>query len=96
MEDSEVIRRVLETGEVSLGTRALSRAKRKPALVILSSNAPEAAKRAAEKASAPVYRFAGGSLDLGEICGKPFPVAALAVVSAGQADISQLLKVASK
>jgi large subunit ribosomal protein L30e len=92
MEDSEVIKKIVETGEVSLGSRSVGRTGGKAKLIIVAENCPRNLKEGAEKLAKPTYVYKGSSLALGELCGKPFPVAAMAVMNAGQANLSQLLK----
>ena len=97
MEDVDVIKRIVESGEVRMGTRSVSKelAEGKPKLVILSSNCPtklrnELVDKASDKV--PMYTYKGTSIDLGEACRKPFPISAMAVVDAGDANITQLVK----
>lgn len=98
MEDIDVIRRVVETGEVRMGSRSVGKelGTGKPKLVIVSSNCPKALRTgitaAAGAAKVPLYPFTGTSLELGEICRKPFPISAMAIVSAGDANVTQLAK----
>ncbi len=96
MEDIEIIKKIVETGEVSFGSRSVSKKGNKAKLIIISENCPQTARDAAEKTARPVYTYNGTSLALGELCGKPFPVAAMAVISPGQASITALLKEAQK
>lgn len=44
-------------------------------------------------ASVPVVEFPGTSIELGVVCGKPFPISAISVIEAGNSDI---LSVASQ
>ncbi len=98
MEDTEIIKRVVENGEVKIGSRSVSKElnKGKPKLVVVSSNCPRSIKEEiegkAKAAKTPVYGYTGTSLELGEVCRKPFPISAMAVVSPGDANIAQLVK----
>ena len=98
MEDTDVIKRVIETGEVTLGSRSVSKlvTSGKPKLVIISSNCPviikEKISHSASVAKVPVYNYNGTSLELGEVCRKPFPISAMAIVSPGDATLTQLVK----
>ncbi|MFC2174912.1 50S ribosomal protein L30e [archaeon] len=98
MEDTEVIKRVVENGEVRIGSRSVSKElnKGKPKLVVLSSNCPKPIREdiegKAKAANTPVYGYTGTSLELGEVCRKPFPISAMAVVSPGDASLTQLIK----
>jgi large subunit ribosomal protein L30e len=96
MEDVEIIKKIVETGEVSFGSRSVSKKGDKAKLLIVAENCPKKVRDAAEKAARPVYTYNGTSLALGELCGKPFPIAAMAVINPGQASITALLKEAKK
>lgn len=96
MSEVEVIRRLIETGKVSMGTRSVEKLLKtgKPKLIIVTENCPkqtkENVKHYANIAGVPVYEFKGTSLQLGELCRKPFPVSAMAVIDPGQAEITKL------
>ncbi|MCD6414194.1 MAG: 50S ribosomal protein L30e [Candidatus Diapherotrites archaeon] len=96
MSDIDIIKRVLETGKVSLGTRSVEKVlgTKKPKLVIISKNCPKVAKEnivhRSKIAGVAVHEFSGTSLELGEICRKPFPVSAMAIMEPGQAEITKL------
>ncbi|MCD6523152.1 MAG: 50S ribosomal protein L30e [Candidatus Diapherotrites archaeon] len=102
MEATEIIKRVIETGEVVIGARRTLKliATGKPKLVILSENCPEKTrdeiKHMAKIGSIPVYTFNGTSLQLGEICGKPFPISAMVIKNPGDAKITELIRGAEK
>ncbi len=92
----ELIKRLLETGKVSLGTETTIKAIKKGLArgVLLSSNCPEQRAKEimdlAKKSNVRVYMYPGTSLELGEACGKPFPVSAMAIFDYGDADLSTL------
>ncbi len=98
MEDTDIIKRVVENGEVKIGSRSVAKeiTKGKPKLVIISSNCPgntrEDLANNAKVASIPVYSYNGTSLELGEVCRKPFPISAMAIVAPGDANITPLVK----
>lgn len=92
MDEVEVIKKIVETGEVSFGSRSISKRGAKAKLLILADNCPQNVREEAEKTARPVYTYSGTSLALGELCGKPFPIAAMAVISPGQASITELLR----
>ena len=64
--------------------------KGKVKLVILSSNCPSDTVNFAEGSKANVHKFNGNNATLGAACGKPFPVAAVAIVNDGKSDILEL------
>lgn len=96
MDVQRSLRTVIETGKVLIGSdqtqKALSRGEAK--LVILASNAPDAARlrEAAAAKRVPVFAFDGMGTQLGPACGKPFAISALAVLDAGESDVLQLAK----
>ena len=98
MDDVDIIKRIVETGQVQMGSRSVSKliSGGKPKLVILSSNCPKDTKekmvRNANAANLPVYNYGGTSLELGEVCRKPFPISAMAVIMPGDADLPQLIR----
>ena len=98
MEDIDVIKRVAENGEVKIGSRSVAKevTAGKPKLLIISSNCPRNAKdtltTSAQAKRVPIYNYKGTSIELGEACRKPFPISAMAVLSQGDADITQLVK----
>jgi large subunit ribosomal protein L30e len=78
----KALRKALKTGKVFLGSKRTMKALRKgeAKLVVLAMNCPEEIKEEIKKHSVPTITFKGTNMDLGAICGKPFSVAALAVV----------------
>ena len=98
MDDTDIIKRIVETGEVRIGSRSVGKviSGGKPKLVILSSNCPkqimEPITRNAKATNLPIYAYGGTSLELGEACRKPFPIAAMAVITPGDADLAKLVK----
>lgn len=89
---------VLKTGSIAIGTKkAIKLAKLgKTKLIVLAKNAPPEVKKDimyyARLAKIPVYVFPGTNMDLGAICGKPFSIAALAIIDPGQSSIIDLIK----
>ena len=66
-------------------------------LIILAENCPDKMKdelvNYAKLSELKVYTYPGTSFDLGEACGKPFPVAAMAIRDPGDSDILALTEV---
>ncbi len=89
----KAIRMCLDSGKVLLGTRDTTKAALagKGKLVIISSNmqANEASdlRRFCQLSALPVLDYAGNSIDLGSVCGKPFPVSALVINDVGNSPI---------
>lgn len=93
MDVEKSIRMASDTGKVKLGVQsakkiALNGSAR---LVIIAENCPVESKQDLEKycgiAKIPVMHFAGTSIELGTICGKPFPVSVMSVLDVGNSDI---------
>lgn len=84
---NKVLRSVLSTGKVVLGTKQTLDAVKggKAQVVVLSLNCPE--KIANSIKGVPVINYLGTGVDLGVACGKPFSIAALAVLEAGESEI---------
>ena len=88
----------ISTGKVHLGTkiaiREMRRARAK--LAIVSSNCPESTAerimRYGKLAEIPVVRHSKDSLDLGILCGKPFPVSVIVINDMGDSKILNLVK----
>jgi len=98
MDVNRALRSATQTGNVVLGLNETLRTimEKKAKLVVIATNAPEAAvaqvNAANEKAKVPVYTFQGKNTELGPACGKPYSVAVLTVIDAGDSDVLQLAK----
>lgn len=88
----------VRTGQVVLGSKKTKKLvlHGKAKLVIIAANAPPEIKRDlkyyAKLSNIPVYEFPGTNIELGTVVGKPFGVAAMAVIDPGQSNILELLK----
>jgi large subunit ribosomal protein L30e len=93
MDLSHALKVALETGKVRIGlaeTREAA-ASKKARLVIVASSCPDEKLRQERSiGKIPVYHFDGTALDLGQACGKPFPISAMAVVDPGSSGILTL------
>jgi large subunit ribosomal protein L30e len=93
MDLAHALKVALETGKVRIGvTETLAAADAKKArLLIVSSTCPDPKLRA-ERAigKIPVYHYDGTAVDLGQACGKPFPISAMAVLDPGSSAILTL------
>lgn len=98
MDINRALRSAAATGTVNLGLKETIKAveSKKAKLVIVAQNAPETAvqavEAAAQKSKVPVYRYEGKNTELGPACGKPYSVAVLSVIEAGDSDVLQLAK----
>ena len=84
---SKVLRSALSTGKVLIGTRQTIDAVKngKAQVVVVSENCNEQTMN--ELKGIPVVKYTGSGVDLGIACGKPFSIAALAVLEPGESDI---------
>jgi large subunit ribosomal protein L30e len=84
---NKVLRNVLSTGKVVIGSRQTTDAVKngKAQVVVVSSNCFE--KTMNEVKGVPVINYPGTNVDLGIACGKPFSIAALAVLEPGESEI---------
>ncbi|WP_255334612.1 50S ribosomal protein L30e [Methanosarcina sp. KYL-1] len=81
--------KAMRTGKVIVGAnRTIDAAATGTAkLVVLASNCPEDIKKKIQATSVPVLEYTGTSVELGPVCGKPFTIAAMAILDAGESDI---------
>ncbi len=83
----------VNTGECRIGAKSSITAIKmgKAKLVVVAANAPidvlEDIEYYANMGNIPTKRFEGTSWDLGEVIGKPFMVAAIAVIEPGDSNI---------
>ncbi len=84
---SKVLRAVLTTGKAVIGSKQTIDAVKngKAQVVVVSSSCPE--KTMNEIKGVHVIKFPGSVVDLGIACGKPFSIAALAVIEPGESEI---------
>ncbi len=84
---NKVLRNVLSTGKVVIGSRQAADAVKngKAQVVVVSSNCFE--KTMDEVKGVPVIKYPGTGIDLGVACGKPFSIAVLAVLEPGDSEI---------
>lgn len=98
MDVNRALRSAAQTGTVVLGLNETLKTveQKKSKLVVIAANAPAEALAAVEAAATtskvPVYRFQGKNTELGPACGKPYSVAVLSVLEAGDSDVLQLAK----
>ena len=86
--DKSLIKAV-KTGKVIVGAnRTMDAAADGSAkMVVLASNCPEDIKMKIKETNVPVLEFEGTSVELGPVCGKPFTIAAMAILEVGESDI---------
>ncbi|KUK45275.1 MAG: 50S ribosomal protein L30e [Methanothrix sp.] len=88
------LRSSIRTGKVVLGSNLTLEAgvSGRAKLVISAIDCPEEVASGLKKVDVPVYNYSGRGKDLGSACGKPFSVAALAVIEPGDSEIMALLR----
>jgi len=93
MDLAHALKVALETGKVKIGveeTRAAAAAK-KAKLLIVAKSCPDASLRTDRAVGKiPIYHYDGSAVDLGQACGKPFPISAMAIVEPGASAILTL------
>ena len=93
MDLAHALKVALETGKVRIGlAESLEAAHGKKAkMLIVTKSCPDAALRS-ERAigKIPIYHYDGTAVDLGQACGKPFPISAMAILDAGSSAILTL------
>lgn len=92
------IRRAMETGRVVVGYKESEKSlmNGRAKLIIIASNVPKEddyrIKYLASVGGVPVYEFGGNTIELGQVCGKPFTVSVLAVEDAGDSSVLDVAK----
>jgi large subunit ribosomal protein L30e len=93
MDLAHALKVALETGTVKIGlteTRDAVDAK-KAKLLIVAKSCPDP-KFTKERAigKVPIFHYDGSAVDLGQACGRPFPISALAILDPGSSAILTL------
>ncbi len=89
VEVEKALRKAMKTGKVYLGSKRTIKALKngEAKLVVIAKNCPEEVRLRIQEFEVPVVEFEGTNMELGAVCGKPFSVAALAIVDAGDSEI---------
>ncbi len=93
MDLAHALKVALETGKVKVGlTETLVAARsNKARLVIVARTCPDATLRGERQIGrAPVYHYEGTAVDLGQACGRPYPISAMAILDPGSSAILTL------
>ncbi|OYT41437.1 MAG: 50S ribosomal protein L30e [Candidatus Altiarchaeales archaeon ex4484_43] len=89
----EDISSVMKTGKLVIGSNKVIKTLLvgNPKLIILSSNCPDSVREGivyySRLSKIPYSIIKDDSIELGSICGKPFPVSAIGIVDEGESDI---------
>jgi len=90
-----ILSKAVKTGKCVLGFREVQKSVRGSKIIIYSNTiSTEKIKPlldACRAANVPTLAYDGPSFELGSLCGKKFRISALAVKSAGDADLTSLL-----
>jgi large subunit ribosomal protein L30e len=96
VEAGKEIRRAVDTGKVSFGTKQCEKELKKGngEIIVISDNInksdKEKIKHLAELGGKQVFEFDKNGLALGSVCGKPFVVSALIVLDVGKSKVLEL------
>jgi len=92
------LRLALSTGRVQLGSKQAVRELRRgrAKMAILSSNCPKVMKESIENygklGNIPIWNHEKDSVDLGMLCGKPYPVSSIVINDPGDSRILDIVK----
>jgi large subunit ribosomal protein L30e len=98
MDVNRAIRMAVDTGDVTFGARGTATAASTGAskMIVIASNCPKKTRDEIEQNSkisgVPVIVFGGTSIELGSLCGKPFPVSTLSITDPGNSNILEAVK----
>ena len=90
---NKAIAAAVKTGKVSFGTNAAVQSAKtgKAKMIILAANCPKDIKEDIEYygklSKVPVMAYKGASMDLAEVCNKPFIISALTIRETGDSEI---------
>ena len=90
------LRLAVESGKVGFGARKSisAAASGEPKVFVVAKNTPKDTltkiKQYSNKTSIPILEFDGNTIELGSVCGKPFPVSVLSVYDIGNSNILKL------
>ncbi len=93
MDLAHALKVALDTGRVKVGLHETLAAARsnKARLVIVANSCPDPTLRSERKiGKVPVYHYDGTAVDLGQACGRPYPISAMAVLDPGSSAILSL------
>lgn len=98
MDIQKSIRMASDTGNVLFGHNSSVQliTQSKPKIVLIAKNVPQdimiEVTKKCKLAEVPYYIFEGTSMELGSICGKPYPISVMSVLEEGDSDILNLVK----
>jgi large subunit ribosomal protein L30e len=93
MDLAHALKVALESGKVTLGvteSREAAEAKKAKLLIVSSTCPDEKLRNERTLGKVPIYHYDGTAVQLGQACGRPFPVSAMAILDAGTSAILSL------
>ncbi len=93
MDLAHALKVALETGTVRIGleeTRDAAQAKKARLLIVARSCPDPALTKERAVGKIPIYHYDGSAVELGQACGKPFPISAMAIVDPGSSAVLSL------
>ena len=93
MDLGHALKVALETGTVRIGleeTRDAAQAKKARLLIVARSCPDPSLTKERAVGKIPIYHYDGSAVELGQACGKPFPISAMAIVDPGSSAILSL------
>ena len=90
---NKAIAAAVKTGKVSFGTNAAVQSAKtgKAKMIVLAANCPKDIKEDIEYfgklSKVPILAYKGASMDLAEVCNKPFIISALTIRETGDSEI---------
>jgi len=93
MDINKAIRMAIDTGDIAFGSKAALHFSRAAGakLILVAANCPLRTRKSIEHyaslSGVRVAKFPGTSLELGSVCGRPYPISALTVIEAGDSEI---------
>lgn len=89
---------VMKTGKITIGAKSVSRAllNSNPRLILVSSNCPNNVREDivyySKLSNVPYKMLPNDGLELGSMCGRPFPVSTLGIIDEGESGILDMIK----
>ena len=93
MDLAHALKVALETGRVEIGlTETLAAAEGKKARLLIVARTCPNPKLTKERSvgKVPIYHYDGTAVELGQACGRPFPISAMAILDPGSSAILSL------
>jgi len=91
---NRAIKTAIQTGKVVIGSKRTIKACQngEAKLVIVASNCPQEVIDKIRETGVPIFYHVLPGIELGAVCGKPFSIAAMAVIDEGDSNILGVLE----